>query len=93
MLGTLNSAFSCAFWQSEEDKQLQDELEMLVERLGVSLWRAFSKELWSQEPWPGLESVCPLLMVVPCAVVVGEFHLERGHHLSAVLCPPALLPV
>lgn len=37
MLFTLNSAFSCAFWQSEEDKQLQDELEMLVERLGVSL--------------------------------------------------------
>lgn len=37
VLGTLNSAFSCAFRQSEEDKQLQDELEMLVERLGVSL--------------------------------------------------------
>lgn len=37
MLCTLNSAFSCAFRQSEEDKQLQDELEMLVERLGVSL--------------------------------------------------------
>lgn len=37
VLFTLNSAFSCAFWQSEEDKQLQDELEMLVERLGVSL--------------------------------------------------------
>lgn len=36
VLCTLNSAF-CAFWQSEEDKQLQDELEMLVERLGVSL--------------------------------------------------------
>lgn len=40
MLGALNSAFSCAFRQSEEDKQLQDELEMLVERLGVSLRRA-----------------------------------------------------
>ena len=37
VLGALSSAFSCAFWQSEEDKQLQDELEMLVERLGVSL--------------------------------------------------------
>lgn len=37
VLCTFNSAFSCAFWQSEEDKQLQDELEMLVERLGVSL--------------------------------------------------------
>lgn len=40
VLGTLNSAFSRAFRQSEEDKQLQDELEMLVERLGVSLCRA-----------------------------------------------------
>lgn len=40
MLGTLNSAFSWFFRQSEEDKQLQDELEMLVERLGVSLCRA-----------------------------------------------------
>lgn len=40
LLCTLNFAFSCAFWQSEEDKQLQDELEMLVERLGVSLCRA-----------------------------------------------------
>lgn len=37
VLCTLNSAFFCAFRQSEEDKQLQDELEMLVERLGVSL--------------------------------------------------------
>lgn len=24
--------------QSEEDKQLQEDLEMMVERLGVSIW-------------------------------------------------------
>lgn len=37
VLGAISYASSCVFWQSEEDKQLQDELEMLVERLGVSL--------------------------------------------------------
>lgn len=28
-------------FQSEEDKQLQEDLEMMVERLGVSIWYIF----------------------------------------------------
>lgn len=50
MLGTINAVFSPTFRQSEEDKQLQDELEMLVERLGVSLCCAPQEEMRSMEP-------------------------------------------
>ena len=33
--------YSFTVSQSEEDKQLQEDLEMMVERLGVSIWSIF----------------------------------------------------
>lgn len=74
-------------WQSEEDKQLQDELEMLVERLGVSVPDAVAQ----RSPGQGFSPSDPSLIVVPCAGVKGECHLEQGPCLSTVLCPPASL--
>lgn len=79
------TALSPARSQSEEDKQLQDELEMLVERLGVSLRHgppARRGGVQSWEPWPGLGSIPPAVTAVPCAV--AGVHWER----SPSLCIP-----
>lgn len=76
---TLNPAFSCAFWQSEEDKQLQDELEMLVERLGVSLCCVPQQGVLARI------GLCLLLMDVPSPVEVGGLYLEWGEVPTCLL--------
>lgn len=79
--------------QSEEDKQLQDELEMLVERLGVSVPCPQPGAVAQRSPGQGFSPSDPSLMVVPCAGVERDCHPEQGPCLSAVLCPPASLPL